>query len=269
MAEEWPCEPWPIKPSCCRGWPEDPEEWTSDHVLAVQIASEAMWRLTAGRYGLCRETVRPCRKQCRTGIPLAPVDVAWMTPVMRGGSITNVPGGCGCDDGPCGCGPICEVAMPGPVHQVEEILVDGQPLPPDAWMVQEKRYLIRTDGACWPECQQLDRPDSDPGTWSVRYLRGRPIPPGGVRAVSVLACEYYKQCAQNGKGCKLPQRVTSVEREGLTYTLTDPMEFLDRGRVGLAEVDQWLSQVNPHGHWSPMSVWSPDLPQHRTTGAGW
>jgi hypothetical protein len=60
---EGPC-PWPLDTACCPGWPEDPEEWDDQHVLAVEIATDILWRLTAGRFGLCPELIRPCRRAC-------------------------------------------------------------------------------------------------------------------------------------------------------------------------------------------------------------
>ena len=52
----------------------------------------------------------------------------------------------------------------------------------------------------------------------------------------------------------------TITREGITMTLLDPQEFLDKGRTGLPDVDRWLVLVNPGGQRSPSVVASVDYP---------
>jgi hypothetical protein len=83
-----------------------------------------------------------------------------------------------------------------------------------------------------------------PNTWHVNYLFGTPPPPGGRMAASILACQIaLNRCG--GNGCVLPQRLRDITREGVSLTFADPMEFLQRGEVGIYEVDLWLNSVNP------------------------
>lgn len=110
-------------------------------------------------------------------------------------------------------------------------------------------WLIRTDGGVW-------------GTDDVQvtYLWGLAPPEGGVRAVVQLALELAK--AQVGdSSCKLPKRVVSVTRQGVSMTLIDPQRYLDKGKLGIVEVDQWLAAVNPLTLPERGSVWSPDVAQ--------
>ena len=58
-----------------------------------------------------------------------------------------------------------------------------------------------------------------------------------------LMCELAKACYTD-QACRLPQRVTSITREGVTLAMLDPFEMLDKGRTGLFEVDLWLEAVN-------------------------
>ncbi|WP_206781986.1 hypothetical protein, partial [Bailinhaonella thermotolerans] len=216
-------ERWPIDPVWCPGWPADPADYTAAQAAAADVATELLWRLTAGRYGLRTDTVRPCRRGCLDGGAVA--DGGWMRPVLLGARWVNM-GGCTCI-GTCGCGPVCEVELPGPVYSITTVRVDGAVVDPADYTVQDGRWLIRREGPCWPLCQDIARPDTEPGTWSVTYRRGRPVPPAGVRAVSTLACELHKATgAAGGQRCRLPSRVQEIVRDGITMTLIDPMEWL-------------------------------------------
>ncbi|RZF02822.1 hypothetical protein [Streptomyces albidoflavus] len=258
--EDGPCGLWPIDTECCPDWPEAACDWTSRHLLAVEIATDLLWRLTAGRYGLCAQLIRPCRRSKITPdwYQLDQASGRFLRPVNFGGRWFNI--GCGCVADGCGCGPVEAVDLPGPVHEVVEVRVDGEPLSVGKWRLQRlgpRTKLLRTDGEGWPSVQDMTLPDTEPGTWSVLYLRGRKVPAAGVRAVSTLACEVLKQC--RGEACRLPDRVKSVTREGISYAVYDPGEDLEKGLTGLREVDAWIRSVNPYGS-SPAAVFTLDLP---------
>lgn len=246
-----PCRTWPLQPGCgCL--PVNPTEWDATQRGAVEAATEILWRLTAGQYGLCRETVRPC------------------TPTRRGLDTT-----CRCGRGLCGCGPT-ELALPGPVHWTTsdhpgityplEVWIDGQPLDPDAYQLYDAHRLVRIDGGTWPHRQRLDRPYQPAsgdlaaveGTFAVTYWRGTPAPAAARRSVALFACELWKACT-GSRDCRIPTRVQTIDREGISYTVVDPQEFIAAGRTGLTEVDLWLSAANPHRLRSPSAVITPDL----------
>jgi hypothetical protein len=169
--------------------------------------------------------------------------------------------GCGCGGRSCSCGPLCVIELPGPVNAILEVKIDGHEVNPATYRLDKrpgKALLIRSGGECWPTCQDLTQPDTQPGTFSVMYLRGLPVPAAGVRALGVLACEIYKQC-KGIAGCRLPQRVRQVTREGVTYDMFDPGEWLDAGLTGLREIDTWLRVVNPHALRQPSAVFSLDV----------
>lgn len=325
-----PCRTWPLESNCGCLAPSETntteatqwggaKSWTPEQQHAVEVATEILWRLTAGRFGLCKETVRPCRRgcdPCGTGINPAIIDGRWYNiPCPTHGTP------------PCGCTEIPEVTLPGPVYwepltrppdwrysyrppdreaDLETpddpaspryrliVWIDGHvllepgwptdwqpPPPPDTrdnggpaqgqyWLHNEDR-LVRIDGGSWPACQDMTRPlqpreafpDEAAGTFGVQYWRGTPVPPGGRRAVAMLACELWKAC--NGdSSCRLPRRVQSLTREGVTYQMIDPTDYTRGGKVGLPEVDMWLATVNPAGVRSPSGVWSPDVPPVRS-----
>lgn len=261
-----PCS-WPIDTACCPGWAEDPGEWTDQHILAVQIATDMLWRRSAGRFGLCPELIRPCRRGCTpdsygTGF-LWDRSTFPLDPYVVGGKWFNF--GCGCGPVDCSCTPLCVLELPGPVNTVVEVKIDGVVVDPSTYRLERrpgKARLLRlggTSGPCWPTCQDLTLEDTEPGTFSVLYLRGKAVPAAGARALGVLACEIYKQCTGAGD-CRLPERVRQVSREGITYDMFDPGEWLDTGLTGLREVDTWLRTVNPHALTQPSAVFSLDLP---------
>jgi hypothetical protein len=46
--------------------------------------------------------------------------------------------------------------------------------------------------------------------------------------------------------CALPERISSVARQGVSYTVMDPQEFISNGKVGIYEIDLFLAAVNPN-----------------------
>lgn len=254
-----PCG-WVVNPGCCSGWGDYPE--------AVRAAAEAyatglVWALTGRQFGVCQVTVRPCGSRCRTGgWETFPVQTdgaygtpAWggMTPYSWNGTWRN----CACP-GACSCDARCEVWLPGPVASVTDVYVDGVLLPDTAYRVDAGGILVRTDGDCWPECQDLDLSDpADAGTFFVTYGRGRPVPLGGDVVVGIVACEFAKYCA--GAECRLPRQLTSLTRQGVEITVPDFSEAINAGLTGIPEVDAWIRAYNPARKAQRARVFSPDV----------
>lgn len=236
-------QPWPLDATLASnaGW--DPENLDAGQLQAVQLASETLWLATAHTYGLVTTRTRPVCQQGAGWPPRA---------AITGGRWRNTASSCG-----YGCCGAAGVRLPGPVHEVLAVRVDGQLLPAEQWRVAGDR-LTRVDGV-WPAVQNLALPDTEPGTWSVTYDRGIAPSTAGRAAVTALAVELNRARTGDGK-CKLPQRVQTITREGITMTLLDPQEFLDKGRTGLPDVDRWLVLVNPGGQRSPSVVASVDYP---------
>lgn len=262
-----PCT-WPLDTTCAPEFPDEASDWTPQHVLAVEIATEILNARTAGRYGLCPELIRPCRRACTpdgmgTGFLFDPRRSGLLNPYQdEHGRWFNF--GCGCSRVDCSCKPLCSIRLPGPVNAVVEVRVDGQVIPATEYVLKRGAGwadLIRKGGpggACWPNCQDLEQPITAPGTFSVLYLRGRAVPAAGMRALGSLANEIYKQCI-GARGCRLPERVQTVTREGVTYEMFDPGEWLKDGLTGLRDVDLWIDTVNPNRLRQPSAVFSLDL----------
>ena len=149
-----------------------------------------------------------------------------------------------CD--PCrSCGDCCEcryefVPLAGlyPVVDITEVKIDGAIIPPTSYRVDEYNRLVRTDGLLWPRWQNMNADPDIVGerTFVIRYRVGRPVPPDLEYAAALLACELKKFC--NGNGCRLPDRVTSVVRDGVTYEVLDAQEVANTyGSFGIPHLD--------------------------------
>lgn len=257
-----PCWPEPDV-TCCKAWDGAAPELRE---RVGKVAAQILHRLSGARYGLCEVTVRPCGKSCggadtpSYGPPFVPM-------INSAGAWINCwSGDCDCED-TCSCCRVCSVVLDGPVQDIVRVLVDGVEIPAEVYRVDNHRELVRTDGVCWPRCPDLHAPCDVEGAggFCVTYLHGLPLDDAAMWAYGIYACELIKACT-GASGCRLPKRVQSVTREGVTMTFLDPFDFLDHGRTGIPEVDIWLSATNPAGLRRKSRVFSPDYtPPRRTT----
>jgi hypothetical protein len=165
----------------------------------------------------------------------------------------------------------CQVFLPGPVAAVLSVEVDGEVVDPNTYRVDNGIWLVRTrtqaededqDPPCWPMFQNYNF-DSGEHTFFVTYQQGQAVPQPLLRAAGELACEYAKACL--GLPCRLPSRVTSIARQGVTITASDIDALLDRGLTGITTVDQLIRSYNPGGLWVRTRVSSPDTEIIRET----
>lgn len=258
--EEGPCN-WPLDTTCVADWASVPPNTQVD---AEAWATQILWALTGRQYGSCARTIRPCGPQCGmfSGYVTFPVlaggglgaGLTWMTPWVDNGVWRN----CGCTGG-CSCRARCEVPLPGPVASVDQVLIDGVVLSPTAYRLDVYRgdtILVRTDGECWPECQDMDADVGDVGSFAITYQRGIAVPRAGQIAAGKLAGEFARACA--GQACSLPQQLSSLTRNGVQVEVVDPATFLDNGLTGVADVDLWIRSVNPARKAQRSRVYSSD-----------
>src|SRR5690606_6391778 len=125
-----------------------------------------------------------------------------------------------------------QVVLPGPISDVLEVTVDGEPLPLEAFRVDDWNILVRQDGGHLPTCQDLGRPLEEPGTWGVTYLHGEEVPPGGSLVAGILACEYAKAVCGDSP-CRLPRRISSIQRQGVVIGMLDNFTNLKEGFTGI------------------------------------
>ena len=106
-----------------------------------------------------------------------------------------------------------------------------------------------------------------PSQVEVTYTYGTPPPTAGRAAARVLATELVK-LYEDDDTCALPQRVTSISRQGVSYTLLDNQDFIDELKTGIYAIDLFLKTANPDKARARARVFSPDQPRaRRITGA--
>lgn len=258
MAEA-PCT-WPLDTTCCSKWGTYTPE---TQAAATAYATQILWALTGRRFGNCGITIRPCGSACRHGGWEA-FPVSWsgsgggvLNPYNWNGQWFN----CVCP-GRCRCKASCEVDLPYQASDVT-VYVDGLLLSPDAYRLDNQGFtLVRTDGECFPKCQDLDLSDvTDEGTFFVTYA-DTPVPAGGDIAAGMLACDFAKNCGS--AGCGLPVNVSSITRQGVEVSMPDPTEVLNAGLTGISLVDLWIRANNPYRMASRPRVVTRDRPRLRT-----
>jgi len=94
----------------------------------------------------------------------------------------------------------------------------------------------------------------------VQYLYGSTVSPAAKNALLTLARELFLAgpCGDTSE-CSLPERVISLTREGMSYTLLDPQNFYEKGRLGVPVVDQWLASLKLSGN-RAAGLFGPDSP---------
>lgn len=253
-----PCSGWDVDQGCCPDW----DSYTPElQTAAAEFGSFSVWAATGRRFGLCPRVVRPCGKSCSSqdGYGYFWSEGTWQ-PYVFAGQWRNYTCGCG------RCQPDCQVWLDGPVHSITSVTLDGEVVDPATYRVDDGQWLVRTHNistdVCWPFTQDYNL-DSGPGTFSVEYLQGIPVPSVLQNAAGELACEWVKSCL--GLACRLPQRVTSIARQGVSISMVSVEDLLRHGLTGVGTVDQVIRNFNPYGLTSRMKISSPDDPIIRTT----
>lgn len=268
---------WPVAyPDCAEG--ESFQEKRNISPATWQLAEETaiglLWNWTGQRFGTALTEVRPCRASCpdrastfwgSSSSPLIPQIGGWV-PALIAGEWFNI--ACGtCIGARCSCAPnqATSLELPGPVHSITEVLIDGAVLPASAYVLRGG-VLYRIDGEAWPLCNSDagDPTDPDSGAWSITYERGYEVPTGGQLAAYTLACEIAKDlCGDND--CQLPARLQSISRQGVSIEVMDGFEDLEKGRTGIWSIDAWIASETA-ARVSRPQVFSPDIEPGRGAG---
>jgi hypothetical protein len=246
-------------------------------VLMMERAEALAWStiatLSAWQISTCPITVRPCTARCADAGIWQSSSVGGSTGTLGSGSVAgfnphiNESGiwvnSCGHTQNGCSCTSLCEAILPGPVGAIEKVLVDGIVLPKSAYRVDNTNRLVRTDGGCWPTCQDFASSGTAYGFF-VTYWRG--VAPNAMTryAAGVLAGEFLKACL--GNECRLPTGVTSVTRQGMSFMIAGGL--FESGKTGIREVDAVIGIYNPYALTAPPVVTSPDARPARMTTWG-
>lgn len=136
-----------------------------------------------------------------------------------------------------------------PVKSVASVTIDGAAVAYTRRNNHELLLTLPTGYGSTDICQQTRQV-------VVTYTYGLDTLPIEVtRAIAVLADELL--AAANGDACRIPERVTSVTRQGVSWTMIDPGDFLDKGRTGIYEIDLLIGVVNPGRARRRVRVFSP------------
>lgn len=263
------CSPWATSADVCSPC----DDYSFDPALlddTLQAASDVLFDLTGRRWpGECTDTLRPCgfRGEDGAGGGTFPI-----------GQLGTTLGACGCRAPlTCGCGGLSEVRLPGyPVVSIDQVKIDGAVQPADRYRLDENRWLVwigddsdSTVRRRLPCCQRLRLADTEENTWSVTYTYGQGPPIGGVLAAASLGCQLAMACQPETVGaCRLPRRVTSITRQGVTTAVLDPLSLFQDGKTGLAEVDLWVASVNRGAKQRRATVMLPAWVRQRSRRAG-
>jgi hypothetical protein len=236
--------------------PEDMGDYayTEYTVEAAQIASNLLWAMSGRKY--TGETIVTERYTCTLrNNRMGPSDRT-NSPVLFGGDVYNIPSGDYDEYSELtsdGLSPESRVKLRGrPVTRIITIRNrNGLILDPSTYYLVDHSTIHIKAGTPWTPCNV-----------EITYAYGIPVPTAGKMAARKLAIEFARLWSGDDM-CELPQRVTSVSRQGVSYTILDNQEFIDELRTGLYEIDLFLKVVNPDNARRKSKVFSVDQPRAR------
>jgi hypothetical protein len=129
--------------------------------------------------------------------------------------------------------------------------MNGQIIDPSTYYLADHSTIYGTPNASWTSANV-----------EVTYTYGSPPPMAGRSAARILANELVK-LYEGDDTCALPQRVTSVARQGVSYTVLDNQDFIDELKTGIYAIDLFLRVANPDKARARARVFSPDVARAR------
>lgn len=214
--------------------PEDTNDPTGPHtVKAIDAASWLLYKLTAEKYPGRQRTTECYSNRNTTTMPA--------TPVVVGGQIYNI-------------------LSPGsrklqlrqkPAMKIHSVSINGTVLDPNSYQLRNNAFLVKTDLTYWNF--------SPTSEICVDYEYGLNPPAAGKQAALILANEFINYHMHPSQ-CKLPERVTSVSRQQVSFSVLDPQTFLNEGKVGIYAVDLFITTANPGRAKKQPKIFSPNRP---------
>lgn len=224
-------------------WEPDPgclgDEWANlDPDIkerALLLATSSLQALTYNRVGTCPITIRPVPNTPMCGCGFNPhmgVNGKWYNNCHHRAVF----------------GPLSEINIPGPVGYIDEFKIDGEvvDLSTADWRLDNGHLLVwqGVGPSPVPLYQDLNKADTEVGTWSITYSKSYPVLRDARMAVAYLAMEFVKACIPKGK-CDLPKGVTSVVRNGVSFTIEAGL--FPNGLTGIKMVDPFILKWAPAG----------------------
>jgi hypothetical protein len=221
---------------------------------AAQVASQLLWSMSGRKYtGVTTVTERyTCVLRNNRMGPSTKTN----SPVLFGGDVYNIPSGDYDEYSELtadGLSPDARIRLRGrPVTKIHAIRnKTGAIINPSSYYLVDHSTIHIVAGTPWTPCNT-----------EITYSHGTPIPITGKMAARTLAMEFAKLWAGDDD-CALPQRVTSVSRQGVSYTILDNQEFIAELRTGIYVIDLFLKTVNPDNARRKAKVFAVDVPRAR------
>jgi hypothetical protein len=237
-----------------------PEELGEDYAdsefasEAAQAASGLLWALSGRKYsGVTTVTERYI---CTSRAWRYGASIRNYRAELLNGSVYNIPSsnvdffdGMTTD----GISNLNRVRLRGkPVTKIHAVRTrSGDIINPSLYYLVDHSTLQAVPGTSWTSCNV-----------DVTYSYGMEPPTLGKMAARLLAIEFAKLWSGDDD-CLLPQRVTSISRQGVSYTVLDSQDFVNELRTGIYSVDLFLKSVNPDKARNRARVFSPDVPRAR------
>jgi hypothetical protein len=221
---------------------------------AAQVASNLLWAMSGRKY--TGETVVTERYTCTLRNNRMGPSTKTNSAVLFGGDVYNIPSGDYDEYSELtadGMSPESRIRLRGrPVTRIISMRNrNGVILDPSSYYLVDHSTIQIKAGTAWTPCNV-----------EITYAYGVPVPVAGKMAARKLAIEFARLWSGDDM-CELPQRVTSVSRQGVSYTILDNQEFIDELRTGLYEIDLFLKVVNPDNARRKSKVFSVDTPRAR------
>lgn len=246
-------EPGPVLQTLCSAWAtlaDVPEEYRDDGTNGkvndddLMIASVTLWRMSGRRWrgGGCSETATLRSYQGDWPWHRSWGSCSCWRPTASGEWVSD-PTWSDAHYAPLA------IRLPREAATVTQILIDGAVFTDWVQSAGGKGvWVSRIDGGTWDMCGD---------STEIAYTFGSPPPLDGKQAAVALAIELWRWRIVDPQ-CRLPQRMQNVTRQGITISV-DSMEYLDKGRTGIMQVDLFLRSVNPRSKGRTGRVWSPEL----------
>ena len=226
-------------------------EYTTE---AIKMASYLLWAMSGRKY--TGETTVTERYTCTLRNNRLGPSRKTTSPILFGGDVYNIPSGDYDEYSELtadGMSPDSRIRLRGrPVTKIHAMRNrTGSIINPSNYYLVDHSVIHVKAGTAWTPCNT-----------EVTYSYGTPVPVAGKMAARTLATEFIKLWTED-ESCQLPQRVTSVSRQGVSYTILDNQEFIEELRTGLLAVDLFLKTVNPDNARKKAKVFSVDTPRAR------
>lgn len=221
---------------------------------SAKVASNLLWAMSGRKYS--GETTVTEKYTCTLRNNRMGPSSRTNTPILFGGDVYNIPSSDFDEYSELvadGLSPDGRIKLRGrPVTKIHTIRnAVGEVLDPAGYYLVDHSTLHIRAGTPWTPCNV-----------EITYSYGMPVPTAGKMAARKLALEFARLWSGD-ENCELPQRVTSVSRQGVSYTVLDNQDFIQELRTGIYEIDLFLKVANPDNARRKSKVFSVDTPRAR------